>query len=88
MEDAVEKTSILVRRSEAFVVISLLLAGVVFGQDAPMVSPPLTMKPGTTLAVRINEPLSSDHSPASPVGGLVRQPAQNAWLQIMRFRNA
>ena len=27
-----------------------------------MVSPPLTMKPGTTLTVRTNEPLSSDHN--------------------------
>ena len=55
-------TTILVRRSKAFVVILLFMATVVFGQDAPMVSPPLTMKPGTILTVRINEPLSSDHS--------------------------
>lgn len=27
-----------------------------------MVSPPLTMRPGTTLTVRVNEPLSSDHN--------------------------
>jgi hypothetical protein len=40
----------------------LFVTGVVFGQDAPMVSPPLTMKPGTTLTVRINELISSDHN--------------------------
>jgi len=54
-------TTVLVRRSKTFIV-TLLFASVVFGQDAPMVSPPLTMKPGTTLTVRINEPLSSDHN--------------------------
>ena len=55
-------TSMLARRSKTFVVTLPFVASVVLGQDARMVSPPLTMKPGTTLTVRINEPLSSDHN--------------------------
>ena len=40
----------------------LFVTAAVFAQDSPMVSPPLTAKPGTILTVRINEPLSSDHN--------------------------
>jgi hypothetical protein len=51
------------RKVFGFAMILLFMAGMVFGQDAPlMVSPPLTMKPGTILTVRVNEPLSSDHN--------------------------
>ena len=57
-----DPTIIFVRRSKTFVVTLLFMRSVVFGQDAPMVSPPLTMKPVTILTVRINEPLSSDHN--------------------------
>jgi len=60
-------TTILIRCGKTFVVTSLFMAGVVFGQDAPMVSPPLTMKPGTILTIRISDPLSSDHSRAGDV---------------------
>ena len=54
--------SISARCSKIFVVTLLFVAGAVFGEDAPMVSPPLTMKTGTTLSVRNNELLSSDHN--------------------------
>jgi hypothetical protein len=50
------------RRSKTLVFTLLFVTGMVFGQDAPMVSPPLTMKAGTILTVRINELLSSDHN--------------------------
>ena len=40
----------------------LLVTAMVFAQDSAMVSPPLTAKLGTVLAVRINEELSSDHN--------------------------
>lgn len=50
------------RPCKALVVTLMCVTGMVFAQNAPLVSPPLTMKPGTILTVRINEPLSSDHS--------------------------
>jgi hypothetical protein len=49
------------------VVVLLFITGIVFAQDSPMVSPPLTAKPGTILTVRINEPLSSDHNKVGDV---------------------
>ena len=57
-------TASLIRRNKtvSLAVISLCIAGMGFAQDALMVSPPLTMKAGTILAVRLNEPLSSDHN--------------------------
>src|SRR5215831_8443457 len=62
-------TAITMRRSKtlAVSVILLFLAGMDFGQDTPMVSPPLTMRPGTTLTARLNEPLSSDHNQVGDV---------------------
>jgi len=45
----------------------LIMAGVAFAQNATLVSPPLIMKPGTTLTVRINHPLSSEHNRAGDV---------------------
>jgi len=93
-------TTILVRRSKTFMVTSLFMASVVFGQDAPMVSPPLTMKPGTILTVRINEPLSSDHSrvgdgfsatlaqPVIVLGIVVARYGQTIGGQVMEAKKA
>jgi hypothetical protein len=79
-------TTILVRRSKAFVVILLFMATVVFGQDAPMVSPPLTMKPGTILTVRINEPLSSDHNRVGDVfSAALTQPVTVLGIVVARY---
>jgi len=79
-------TTILVRRSKIFVVTLLFVAGVVFGQDAPMVSPPLTMKPGTTLSVRINEPLSSDHNRVGDVfSATLTQPVIVLGIVVARY---
>src|SRR5215469_12155700 len=55
-------TPSLARRSKTLVMTLLFVTGMVFAQNPPVVSPPLTMKPGTILTVRINEPLSSDHN--------------------------
>jgi hypothetical protein len=79
-------TAILVRRSKTFVVTFLLVAGVAFGQDAPIVSPPLTMKPGTTLTVRINEPLSSNHNRVGDVfSATLTQPVIVLGIVVARY---
>jgi hypothetical protein len=59
--------SIRCSKTFGFPVILLFMAGMGVAQDAPMVSPPLTMKPGATLTVRTNEPLSSDHNQVGDV---------------------
>ena len=51
----------------SFAVILLFLAATGVAQNAPMVSPPLTMRAGTILTVRLNQPLSSDHSQVGDV---------------------
>jgi len=79
-------TTILVRCGKAFVVTVVFMASVVFGQDAPMVSPPLTMKPGTILTVRISEPLSSDHSRAGDVfSATLTQPVIVLGIVVARY---
>jgi hypothetical protein len=57
-------TSVLIRGSKTvtFALILLFLADIGGAQNAPVASPPLTMRPGTTLTVRLNQPLSSDHN--------------------------
>jgi hypothetical protein len=45
----------------------LFVTGIGFAQEAPMVSPPLTIRAGTILTVRLNEPLSSDHNQVGDV---------------------
>jgi hypothetical protein len=55
-------TPILVRSSKILVVTLPFLTGIVFAHNPPVVSPPLGMRPGTILTVRINQPLSSDHN--------------------------
>jgi len=56
--------AILIRGSKtvSFALILLFLADIGAAQDAPVASPPLTMRPGTILTVRLNQPLSSDHN--------------------------
>ena len=50
------------RQIVALGLILLSMAGVSFAHEAAIVSPPLTVRPGTILTVRINQSLSSDHS--------------------------
>jgi len=64
----------------------LFMANVVFGQDAPVVSPPLTMKPGTILSVRINEQLSSDHNRVGDVfSATLTQPVIVLGIVVARY---
>jgi hypothetical protein len=95
-------TASLIRSSKAvsLAVISLCIAGVGFAQDAPMVSPPLTMKSGTILIVRLNEPLSSDHNkigdifsatlvqPVVVLGIVVAQRGQTVTGQVVQAKKA
>lgn len=62
-------SAILIRGSKtfSFAVILLLLAGTGGAQNAPVASPPLTMRSGTILTVRLNQPLSSDHNQVGDV---------------------
>jgi hypothetical protein len=62
-------TTILNRGSRSFLlaVVLLFLSGTGVAQNAPMATPPLTMRSGTTLSVRLNQPLSSDHNQVGDV---------------------
>ena len=62
-------TAISIRCSKTFwlAVVLLFLADMAVAQNAPVVSPPMTMRPGTILTVRLNEPLSSDHNQVGDV---------------------
>lgn len=72
--------------SKTIVVTLLFLIGVVFAQDSPMVSPPLTAKPGTILTVRINEPLSSDHNKVGDVfSATLTQPVIVLGIVVARY---
>jgi hypothetical protein len=67
-------------------VILLFLAGMDCAQDTPMVSPPLTMQPGTTLSVRINEPLSSEHNQVGDVfSATLTQPVIVLGIVVARY---
>src|SRR6516164_3776243 len=55
------------RKTFWFAVVLLFLADMAVAQNASVVSPPLTMRPGTTLTVRLNEPLSSDRNQVGDV---------------------
>ena len=61
--------AILIRGSKtlSFAVILLLPSGTGGAQNAPLASPPLTMRSGTILTVRLNQPLSSDHNQVGDV---------------------
>jgi hypothetical protein len=64
----------------------LFVTGMVFAQDAPMVSPPLTAKPGTILTVRINEPLSSDHNKVGDIfSATLTQPVIALGIVVARY---
>lgn len=74
------------RRSQTLVVTLMCLTGMVFAQNAPLVSPPLTLKPGTMLTVRINEPLSSDHNQVGDVfSATLTQPAIVLGIVVARY---
>jgi hypothetical protein len=81
-------TAISIRHIEsfAFVVTLLFVAGIGFAQDAPMVSPPLTIRAGTILTVRINEPLSSDHNQIGDVfSATLTQPVIAQGIVMARY---
>lgn len=50
------------RKMFAWAAALLSMPGTGFASEAAMVSPPMTIRPGAILTVRISEPLSSDHS--------------------------
>lgn len=61
---AMNMTAVLTQPRNMFAWAAALLsiAGTGFASEVAMVSPPLTIRPGAILSVRISEPLSSDHS--------------------------
>src|SRR5262249_34936723 len=95
-------TAILIRGSKTFplALILLLLADIGAAQNAPAPSPPLTMRPGTILAVRLNQPLSSDHSqvgdlfsatldqPVTVLGIVVAHRGQTVAGHVVETKNA
>lgn len=83
-----DKTAIWIRCDKAFACALLLLfmAGIAFTQDIPLVSPPLTMRPGTTLTVHVNEPLSSDHNQVGDVfSATLTQPVIVLGIVVARY---
>lgn len=52
----------LFRKMFASAAILLSIAGMCFAAEPAIVSPPMTIRPGAILTVRISEPLSSDHN--------------------------
>ena len=95
-------TAILIRGSKcfSFVVILLFLADIGVAQNAPLASPPLTMRPGTTLTVHVNQPLSSDHNqvgdvfsasldqPVIVLGIVVAKPGQTVAGHVVEAKKA
>ena len=74
------------RSTRAALVMLLFVIGTVSAQDVPPVSPPLTMKPGTILTVRINEPLSSDYSQVGDVfSATLTQPVIAQGILVSRY---
>src|ERR1700747_1751236 len=81
-------TAILIRRSKAFAfaVILPVMACMGFARDGPVVSPALTIRPGTILTVRITEPLSSDHNQVGDVfSGTLTQPVIALGIVVARY---
>ena len=92
----------MIRRTRTFAVAVtlLLIAGMGLAQDAVVASPPLTMKPGTILTVRLNEPLSSDRNqvgdvftatltqPVIVLGIVVAQRGQTVTGQVVEAKKA
>jgi len=95
-------TAILIRGRKAFsfAVVLLFMAGMTVAQNAPVASPPLTMRPGTILTVRLNQPLSSDHShvgdifsatldqPVTVLGIVVAQRGQSVAGHVVEVKKA
>jgi hypothetical protein len=84
----VDETAIWIRCDKAYACALLLLfmAGIAFTQDIPLVSPPLTMRPGTILTVRVNEPLSSDHNQVGDVfSATLTQPVIVLGIVVARY---
>src|SRR5262249_26252103 len=95
-------TTILIRGSKTFpsALILLFLADIGAAQNAPVASPPLTMRPGTILAVRLNQPLSSDHNqvgdlfsatldqPVTVLGIVVAHRGQTVAGHVVETKNA
>ena len=74
------------RRSLTLVVTFISVTGIVSAQDTPLVSPPLTMKQGAILTVRIKEPLSSDHSHVGDVfSATLTQPVIVLGIVVARY---
>jgi hypothetical protein len=95
-------TANLIRLSKTFpfAVILPFLADTAVAQNAPMASPPLTMRSGTILTVRLNQPLSSDHNkvgdvfsasldqPATVLGIVVAQRGQSVTGHVVAAKKA
>jgi hypothetical protein len=76
------------------------MAGMAVAQNAPVASPPLTMRPGTILTVRLNQPLSSDHDhfgdifsaaldqPVTVLGIVVAQRGQSVAGHVVEVKKA
>src|SRR5215475_14447919 len=72
--------------SKTWVVTLLFVAGMLFAQDSPIVSPPLTAKPGTILTVRINERLSSDDNKVGDIfSATLTQPVIVQGIVVARY---
>lgn len=81
-------TPILIRRGKTLAAPVTLLAitGMLFAQNAPVVSPPLTIRVGTILTVRMNEPLSSDHNQVGDVfSATLTQPVIAQGILMARY---
>jgi hypothetical protein len=81
-------TAIPARRNHIFaaIVVLLFVAGIAFAQDSPMASPPLTLRSGTILTARINEPLSSDHNQVGDVfSATLTQPVIAQGIVVARY---
>ena len=81
-------TPILIRngKTPAVPVTLLVLSGMLFAQNAPVVSPPLTIRSGTILTVRIDEPLSSDRNQVGDVfSATLTQPVIAQGIVMARY---
>jgi len=67
IEPGMDLSSIHRRKTVALALILLSTAGIAFAHETAIVSPPLTVRPGTILTIRINQSLSSDHNQVGDV---------------------
>jgi hypothetical protein len=74
------------RRIFVFALILVFVTASSLGQSAPIQSPPLTMKSGTLLTVRVNEPLSSDHNRVGDIfSATLTQPVIVLGIVVARY---